>query len=361
MKHLKTWIVAAALFLLIATAPPVKWPTSQGDTIAAAIAAWGPDWLWGLAAIDYNSDGLDDLCVTDHNGDSMILENVGDGTWNVAAVENALGGTFRPVVFDFDSDGSPDLLYRDSAPKTAFHNSGTGVFTSVAFAYGTGNDPVRYTGNGWFAHDFGKWEWDGNTFKAVNWTNPNFAKLPKALQDQITEDYPKQFYQPRFDGCAAWVSFSGAWYYEKKTESYCRFFWDRRGKLIDVTAKLGLPSSGVVVYVQPGFGDYVLISGAGLYTKSLNWNTYAKSPGALTDFLATWNDWHFEVQECGPWLVVSNIRGRSTRVYEIGTWKEIASVGSWDGEAFAVGDYNGDGKPDAAIGSGGTVVFVWGE
>ena len=86
------------------------------------------DWQPGLAVVDLEADGFDDVYVMDRWGKNLLLRNRGDGTFeNVAGavgldVENHSSSA---VFADFDNDGDPDLfLGRTLAPSAYFENEG---------------------------------------------------------------------------------------------------------------------------------------------------------------------------------------------------------------------------------------------
>ncbi len=89
----------------------------------------------GLAVVDYDGDGWDDLYVTVRLGRNMLLRNAGDGTFRDATAEAGLGvlGFSPSAIFaDFDNDGDPDLfLGRSLLPSLYFENDG-GVFTECS-------------------------------------------------------------------------------------------------------------------------------------------------------------------------------------------------------------------------------------
>ncbi len=147
----------------------------------ARMGALSTGYGMGVAAGDYDADGLADLYVT-NLGPNTLLRNLGDGTF---ADETAASGTGDdrwsvPATFvDFDRDGRLDLFvgnyveYRVDADKTCFgptgardycgptaypgardrlfRNLGDGSFTEVASAAGI-DRPGRTLGA--IAHDF---------------------------------------------------------------------------------------------------------------------------------------------------------------------------------------------------------------
>ncbi|MDE2291955.1 MAG: CRTAC1 family protein, partial [Elusimicrobia bacterium] len=94
----------------------------------------------GVAVADVNGDGLPDVYVTNMavGSRNALFLNKGDGTFVEAgdgsgiADVNERGSSFRPLFFDFDGDGRPDLfLTTDKCPKV-FHNEGGGVFKDIS-------------------------------------------------------------------------------------------------------------------------------------------------------------------------------------------------------------------------------------
>src|SRR6202022_834263 len=99
----------------------------------------------GVAAFDYNNDGLLDLYFT--NGARLpdmdksnpkffnrLYRNNGDGTFTDVTEEAGLQGSYYSVgvaVGDYDNDGHADLYVVGVNGNQLFHNNGDGTFTDV--------------------------------------------------------------------------------------------------------------------------------------------------------------------------------------------------------------------------------------
>lgn len=355
--------MTSKLLALVVGASVGMFPGPREDSIAAAIEAWNPSWPWGVSAGQFSGDELDDLCITNHNGGSIILENLGNGQWKWVDVGSNLGGTFRPHVFDFNGDGLADLAFRDSTPNTFYkrHSDGeSDSFSAINFGYGTSNHPIRYVGSNYFGTDWLRYTWTGSTYQYQEYINPNFWKLPLPFMAQIAADLDDSFFRAWFNESSDLIAVSGFWSYWE-ADPYCRFFWKRRNQLIEVGAKLGLPTTGAVCHSQDFNGDGktdFLIVGHGYYVSGPN--GYTKKPGALTDFLAPIGAACHQVFVADDVLVVSNVRSLATKLFQLPGMAQIEETGSWE-EGACVGDFNGDGVADVAIGSGSTVKFYMGQ
>src|SRR6202522_3534507 len=130
----------------------------------------------GVAAGDYDNDGLPDLYVTQY-GKSILYHNNGDGTFTDVTEKAGVaapGWSSSAVWFDYDNDGLLDLFVcqfaefdllhgcgKDSAgvrhycipkifnpmPSWLFHNNGDGTFTDVSKAAGI----AEHLGKAWGA------------------------------------------------------------------------------------------------------------------------------------------------------------------------------------------------------------------
>ncbi len=105
---------------------------------------------FGVAAADYDNDGLTDLFVTSmgfFNGDSALYRNNGDGTFTDVTREAGLecwGPAFTASWVDTTGDGLLDLfvannlggLFDRKTPNRLFRNNGDGTFTDVTHEAG---------------------------------------------------------------------------------------------------------------------------------------------------------------------------------------------------------------------------------
>jgi enediyne biosynthesis protein E4 len=125
----------------------------------------------GVAAFDYNNDGLMDLFFT--NGSRLpdlqkdspafyncLLRNNGDGTFEdvtaragVAGV--GLGYCFGVAAADYDNDGYQDLFVCSAGRNALYHNNGDGTFSDVIDGSGLEHKPdhVLSVGAAWFDYD----------------------------------------------------------------------------------------------------------------------------------------------------------------------------------------------------------------
>jgi len=125
----------------------------------------------GVAAIDYNNDGLMDLFFT--NGAKLpelektsptyyncLLHNNGDGTFEDVTAKAGLTGAdlgycFGVAAADYDNDGHQDLFICNAGRNALYHNNGDGTFTDVSAGSGLEHKPenVLSVGAAWFDYD----------------------------------------------------------------------------------------------------------------------------------------------------------------------------------------------------------------
>ena len=106
----------------------------------------------GIAAFDYDNDGLTDLFFTNGPMPGRLLHNLGKGKFeDVTAVSkiSTNGWTFGVAAADYDNDGNVDLFVTGLLGGTLFHNRGNGTFEEAKFP------PVNgwAIAAGWFDYD----------------------------------------------------------------------------------------------------------------------------------------------------------------------------------------------------------------
>jgi len=125
----------------------------------------------GIAAFDYDNDGLYDLFFT--NGAKLpelkkvhstyyncLLRNKGDGTFEDVTDKAGLAGAdldfgFGVAAGDYDNDGFTDLFICHAGRNALYHNNGNGTFTDVTFGSGLETKPKDLLSvcAAWFDYD----------------------------------------------------------------------------------------------------------------------------------------------------------------------------------------------------------------
>lgn len=140
----------------------------------------------GLAAFDYNNDGLMDLLLVQgstidrvragNSPHSVLYEN--QGNWKFVDVTEKAGLTAKAWgmgvgIGDYDNDGFADVYLTNLGPNLLFRNNGNGTFTDVTAKAGVG-DPRWST-----SAAFGDYDADGDLDLYVpNYLDVGPSKLP---------------------------------------------------------------------------------------------------------------------------------------------------------------------------------------
>ncbi|NJL12703.1 MAG: choice-of-anchor D domain-containing protein [Microscillaceae bacterium] len=97
----------------------------------------------GIAILDYDQDGWEDVYLTSGQLRDQFYRNKGDGTFTEIGLEAGFAITeslltLGAIAFDYDNDGWPDLLVMtgENSPCLLFHNQGDGTFAEVGASAG---------------------------------------------------------------------------------------------------------------------------------------------------------------------------------------------------------------------------------
>ena len=122
--------------------------------------------LGGVAALDYDGDGLLDLFFTngarqpglvkpDAGWWNQLYGNRGGGVFEDVTAKAGLGGqgySMGAAAADYDNDGHPDLFVAGVKHNALYHNRGDGTFEEVTGKAGIHDEPWSVAA-GWFDYD----------------------------------------------------------------------------------------------------------------------------------------------------------------------------------------------------------------
>lgn len=143
--------------LLVNRALPQS-PVFTDQTLAAGLT-----WSFqgeGVCILDYDGDGWEDVFIADHQGEHLLLKNLGNLQFSESS-ETAGIGTTEPLRLatagDYDNDGYTDLfLGATGGSSRLYHNEGNGTFTDATIPAGiTVDGDVR--GGFWFDENRDGW------------------------------------------------------------------------------------------------------------------------------------------------------------------------------------------------------------
>ena len=104
----------------------------------------------GVAFLDYDQDGNDDLFITSSDGQHRLFQNTGDRFVDVTAEMRLFGSGGDPIqndnmgviVADYNNDGWPDIYLTNKGPNQLFTNQDGGGFQNDASG-------LKVEGDGW--------------------------------------------------------------------------------------------------------------------------------------------------------------------------------------------------------------------
>jgi hypothetical protein len=311
----------------------------QGDgTFLPAVnyAAGGAP--WSVAVGDFNGDGIADLAVANQgtppsysNGSVSVLLGKGDGTF-LTAVSYAAG--YQPVsvaVGDFNGDGKQDL----AVANYGYYGNGQGVSVLLGNGDGTFLTAVNYPGGIQpSAVAVGDFNGDGKQDLAVaNETNPGTVSVLLGHGDG---------------------TFLTA-------QSYAAGVYPQSVAVGDFNGD-GILDLAVANFAYYGTVSVLLGKGDGTFLTAVTYPTAGKWPRsvAVGDFngdgkqdLAVANQGDYYGNGQGVSVLLGNGNGTFQAPLAFGIDTHPTAV--------AVGDFNGDGKPDLAVASSSGVSVLLGK
>jgi hypothetical protein len=340
-----------------------------GQTFQTGVSYFAGYYPQGVAVADVNADSAPDIIVSNADSSNItVLQNLaGMGTFQAPESGYALGGFgwLKPLIADFDGDLQPDVVVASYVPEFQFtlnflHGFADGSFSAAAdyfakpspgsFVYGTGIATADFNNDG--RADFVR----GNASNSgagitIFLTSPNSALQSGLNIGSGDYNYVKT---GDFDGDSNQdiVAIDEA-------GSVALFLGNGDGtfQAPQSFAGLAVPAEGLVVgdFNHDGESD-VAVTGSGAVAVLLNNNsggfalpvTYAITSSGVGMAAADINgDGNLDLVV--P-LAYSNLASVLTGKNN-GTFQASADVdlGFSFPQSIAIGDFNGDGKPDLAV------------
>ena len=159
----------------------------------------------GVAVLDFDGDGLDDLAVANDTQPNYLYRNLGGGRFEDAGVlagiafaENgAARGAMGIDASDYDGDGMPDLVIGNFSNEmvSLYHNEGVGFFIDQAPVSEIGRNSLLTLAFGAFFFDY---DLDGRQDIFV--ANGHVENDIAAVQQRVTYRQAPHLFRNRGDG-----------------------------------------------------------------------------------------------------------------------------------------------------------------
>ncbi|MBX2871634.1 MAG: VCBS repeat-containing protein [Saprospiraceae bacterium] len=134
------WIIFSTLLLLLSTTLSSQ-AAFTDQSSAAGVNNVG--FNRGVAVVDFNNDGWEDLYFTRIAKSNLLYRNNGDGTFSDVSQAAGVAVTLdsgASVWGDLDNDGWADLVLGNrDVPSQVFRNNGDGTFTDITQVTGVNN------------------------------------------------------------------------------------------------------------------------------------------------------------------------------------------------------------------------------
>jgi hypothetical protein len=163
----------------------------------------------GAAVVDFDGDGWPDVYLTNSaiGSKNRLFRNNHDGTYTDVADKAGLAdvnreaGSIRPLFFDYDNDGRPDLLLTTTWCPKLFHNKGGGVFEDVTARSGLTHCGFTLASNVIDVDGDGRLDvLLGDYTKAVNFSSPTAFDFMPNKRNEPDNGGPLFLYRNNGDG-----------------------------------------------------------------------------------------------------------------------------------------------------------------
>jgi hypothetical protein len=270
----------------------------------------GPE-VWSIVVADFDRDGNLDLAVASDSNSLGIMMGNGDGTFRVSSVSVAAFPVFV-AVGDFNGDGKVDLVASDNGNPCrcimVLLGNGDGSFQAPVYTYPT--NPILTLAVGDFNGDGKSDLVTAGTFGAANYINILLSNGDGSFQQGVSytsDPTPESSVVADFNG---------------------------DGK------------QDVAIGLFGGFGVSILLgSGDGTFQPAVNYPTLFPASVAVADFNGD-HKLDLAVANFGaPGGTASVLLGNGDGTFQ----PAVSYPAGYEMSFLAVGDFNGDGKPDLVL------------
>jgi Bacterial Ig-like domain (group 3)/FG-GAP-like repeat/Abnormal spindle-like microcephaly-assoc'd, ASPM-SPD-2-Hydin len=300
---------------------------------------------YGVAVADFNKDGIPDVAVSSETGTISILLGIGDGTFTAESPISAGAYLFGLVAGDFNRDGNPDFAAVDFGSNNVkvFVGHGDGTFAAAAGSpYAVGTAPNGLAAGNFSGHG-------GLDLVVTNAFSNTITFLfnsstPKPTLTALTSS-------PDPDTFGEAVTFTATVTGAGGTPTGTVTFYDGTASLgtgtLNGSGVATLTTSALIVGVHPisaAYGGDSNFAGSNSAPTTLQAGSQPYSV-ATADFN---RDGLLDLAIVNFNASTVSIFLNSVQGFPVAPTSTLALPGA-EPQYVAVGDFNGDGKPDLAL------------
>lgn len=185
----------------------------------------------GVVSADFNNDGVSDLYVANDDTRNDFFYNNGDGTFSEISLLAGCAYSFNGVsqagmgvtAGDYNSDGLQDIFVTNLSYETnaLYRNNGDGTFTDVIYEAHLGKESFLFVGFG-----TGFFDADNDGWQDLFIANGHIIDNIEDTHDILTYRQPDQIFRNQGDGTFQEVSASAGTYFNQPAVSRGALFGD---------------------------------------------------------------------------------------------------------------------------------------